>query len=239
MQTRTNAIAIIPARGGSKRIPGKNIKEFHGKPIIAYSIEAALESGCFDIVVVSTDSKEIAEISAFYGAEVSGLRPSELADDHTGVMDVVRHELRHGRGRDHEYQYACLIYATAPMMSPDDIRSGFGILKNSNTPFALSVTEYPFPIQRALRLGADKCGTRIMAQNASIIEMRSQVLTPMFHDAAHFCWGRVDAFLSKTSLYSGDALVIKVPRYRVCDIDTPEDWMMAELMYEGMKNHGI
>lgn len=225
-------ICIIPARGGSKRIPGKNIRPFLGKPIIAYSIEAALTAGVFDQVLVSTDSEEIAEIAQVYGA-LFWRRPAELADDHTGTQPVMRQALR-AVARDGDL--ACCVYPTAPMMSPADLRLGLTALtKTTWSPsFAFSVTTYDFPIQRALARADDGALTPLWGGDA---ELRSQDLEERWHDAGQWYWGRASAFIRDELLYSPASLGVPIPRWRVQDIDTEEDFRRAELMYAAL--HGL
>jgi N-acylneuraminate cytidylyltransferase len=225
-------VAIIPARGGSKRIPGKNIRPFLGKPIIAYSIEAAHKSGLFRRVIVSTDSAEIAEVAGRYGADVPFVRPARLADDYAGTMAVVRHALETLRDAGATFEFACCIYATAPFVSEEALRRGFEMLRSSTRRFAFAVTSFPFPIQRGLRLDADGV---VHALHPEFIETRSQDLEPAFHDAGQFYWGRVDAFLNNEVIFSPASLAVVLPRHEVQDIDTLEDWKRAELMFESLR----
>jgi N-acylneuraminate cytidylyltransferase len=222
-------IAVIPARGGSKRIPRKNIRPFAGKPIIAWSIGAALESGLFDRVIVSTDDEEIAEVSRQYGAETPFLRPRELADDHTGTNAVVKHALGWLMDAGTPVDYACCIYATAPFVQPRYLREGFDKLVASGRSFAFSVTSYPFPIQRALRITADGGVEAIWPEN---IFRRSQDLEEAYHDAGQFYWGLARAFLEDRVVYSSASVPVLLPRELVQDIDTPEDWRQAELLFK-------
>ena len=227
-------IAIIPARGGSKRIPRKNIRPFHGKPMIAYSIDAARRSGLFAGIVVSTDDPEIARVATELGAETPFVRPAPLSDDHTGTNAVVRHALEwlaeHGRSAE----YACCIYATAPFIKPEYLRAGFERLSSSGKSFAFSVTSFPFAVQRALRIDAGGGLEPCWPQHAS---SRSQDLEELYHDAGQFYWGRASAFLSDVPLYSPASLPIILPRHLVQDIDTLEDWRRAELMYAAAGEH--
>ncbi|MDT8440441.1 MAG: pseudaminic acid cytidylyltransferase [Desulfuromonadales bacterium] len=222
-------VAIIPARGGSKRIPGKNIKPFAGKPIIAYSIAAALECGLFDRVIVSTDDEEIAAVSRSLGAEVPFLRPAELADDYAGTGAVVKHCL--AWLQDHKARradYACCIYATAPFLRPEDLREGLRLLTETGKSYAFSVTSFPFPVQRAIRINQAGC---VEALYPEMIFKRSQDLEEAYHDAGQFYWGRAEAFLADIVTFSPESVPVVLPRYRVQDIDTPEDWQRAELMF--------
>jgi len=228
----TMKIAVIPARGGSKRIPHKNIRQFVGKPIIAYSIAAAKESGLFDGVVVSTDDPEIAEVACAYGAEVPFLRPKEIADDYTGTNAVVKHALEWFIGEGRAVRYACCIYATAPFVSPRYLSDGFHRLVARRSSFAFSVTRFPFAVQRALRLTSE--GT-VAAMYPEYAGTRSQDLEEAYHDAGQFYWGTSEAFLEGHVLFSPASVGVVLPRYLVQDIDTAEDWEEAELMYRALK----
>lgn len=228
-------LAVIPARGGSKRIPGKNIRPFAGKPIIAYSIETALRSRLFDHVVVSTDDDKIAEIAVRHGASVPFLRPTELAGDHTGTNEVVKHSIRWFQGHGHRVDFVCCIYATAPFLIASFLNEGLDKLAAGTQSFAFSVTSFPFPIQRALRISPRG---KIEAAFSEHIFARSQDLEERFHDAGQFYWGRAEAFLNDEVIFSSASLPIILPRHLVQDIDTPEDWMRAELMFKAWKLGG-
>lgn len=224
-------LAVIPARGGSKRIPRKNIREFCGKPIIGYSIEAALESGLFDRVMVSTDDEEIAAVARKFGAETPFIRPSSLADDHTGTNAVVKHAIIWHRDRGQPVDYACCIYATAPFVQARYLREGFEKLVNSGKSFVFSVTSFSFPIQRAIRLNLQG---EVDAMFPEHIERRSQDLEETYHDAGQFYWGQAQAFLKDINIFSKVSATVILPRYLVQDIDTMEDWECAEIMFESI-----
>lgn len=226
-------LAVIPARGGSKRIPRKNIKDFLGKPIIAYSIEAALDSGCFDQVIVSTDDAGIAGVARACGAETPFVRPPALADDFTGTNAVVKHALGWFQAEGVTFDTACCIYATAPFLRPQDLKRGCDLLESGDKQFAFSVTTYDYPIQRALRISAQS-GLQMMYPEFS--ETRSQDLEAVCHDAGQFYWGRAQAFLNDLPLFASHSLPVPLPRHLVQDIDTPEDWFTAELMYKVSKS---
>ncbi|MCG9790053.1 pseudaminic acid cytidylyltransferase [Vibrio mediterranei] len=227
-------IAIIPARGGSKRIPRKNIKLFHGKPMIAYSIEAALKSGCFDKVIVSTDDQEIAEVAKQYGAEVPFIRPDDISDDHATTMDVINHGLEWYKNQGVEVEYLCCIYATAPFIKPEDIKTGYKVLANDeDVLFTFSATSFSFPIQRAIKLDEHRRVSMFEPKNELI---RSQDLEEAYHDAGQFYWGRKEAFLKKSNMFSSHSKAILLPRTRVQDIDTPEDWDFAEALFSLLCN---
>lgn len=223
-------IAIIPARGGSKRIPRKNIKDFFGKPLIAYSIEAALNSGLFEKVIVSTDDKEIADIATKYGAEVPFMRPKELSDDHTVTKDVIDHTLNFLKDRGEEYDYLCTIYATAPFLQSKYLVEGFVKLKNSDAINAFSSTTMPFPVQRTFKL--DKNG-RCEMFTPQHYYTRSQDLEEAYQDAGQFYWTKLNKH-SNEIMFGKDSIPIILPRYLVQDIDTLEDWQRAEYMYKAI-----
>ena len=220
--------AIIPARGGSKRIPNKNIKSFAGQPIISYSIKAAQETNLFDRIIVSTDSEEIAEIAKSYGAKVPFIRPGELADDFIGTMPVVFHALSWLNKHELSTDYFCCIYATAPFVRPDYIKKGFDLIKDKNAAAAFSVTTFPYPIFRALKI--DENG-HIRMFWPEYENTRSNDLQDTYHDAGQFYWGNTEKFVEGKTFLSSDAVPIVIPRYLVQDIDTPEDWETAEKMY--------
>lgn len=226
-------IAIIPARGGSKRIPKKNIKEFCGKPMIAYSIEAAKASGCFDRIIVSTDDQTIADVAKFYGAEVPFFRPAELSDDFTGTTAVIRHAIEIiEKQTSQSITHACCIYATAPFIRSSDIIDGFDKLTNNiDCLYAFSVTSYPFPIQRAVKINQYH---RTEMFEPEAFNMRSQDLEEAYHDAGQFYWGKRDAWLEEKRIFASYSVPIVLPRYRVQDIDTTEDWQCAELMFKSI-----
>ncbi|MCW8328228.1 pseudaminic acid cytidylyltransferase [Photobacterium sp. SDRW27] len=221
-------VAIIPARGGSKRIPKKNIKLFHGKPMIAYSIEAALKSGCFDQVIVSTDDQEIADIARQWGADVPFLRPSEIADDYATTMDVINHALNWYKQQGDLIEYACCIYATAPFVKPEALVSGLEALKRGRYDYAFSATSFPFPIQRGLKLTNEGTVEMFMPEH---INTRSQDLEEAYHDAGQFYWGTADAYLAGLPIFSNRSFAVLLPRNEVQDIDTLEDWTNAEALY--------
>lgn len=225
-------LAVIPARGGSKRIPRKNIRQFAGKPMIAWSIEAALESGCFDRVSVSTDDEEIAEVARSFGAEVPFKRPADLANDHTPTIPVIAHAIQWHQQHGEAPTDVCCIYATAPFVDAGDICKGRDILQATDCDYAFSVTSFPFPIQRAIRITEQR---RVEMFDPSKFGTRSQDLEEAYHDAGQFYWGRADAWLGAVPIFSAGAVPIVLPRFRVQDIDTPEDWERAEWMLRALK----
>ncbi|PMN96589.1 pseudaminic acid cytidylyltransferase [Vibrio sp. 10N.222.55.C12] len=225
-------IAIIPARGGSKRIPRKNIKDFHGKPMIAYSIEAALTSGCFDKVIVSTDDAEIAEVASAYGADTPFLRPVNISDDYATTMDVMEHAIQWCLKAGWELEAVCCLYATAPFVRASDLRKGHDLLNKSDVQYVFSATSFPFPIQRAIKLDNSGSVSMFSPENELV---RSQDLEEAYHDAGQFYWGRSEAFLNKLSVFSPHSKVVLLPRSRVQDIDTLEDWVSAEHLFSIMR----
>lgn len=225
-------LAVIPARGGSKRIPRKNIKLFCGKPIIAWSIEAAQRSNCFDHIVVSTDDSEIADIARQYGAETPFVRPAELANDHAGTIPVIRHAVEWFINSNKPPEVVCCVYATAPFLSPEDVQRGLEALQAEPCDYTLSVTSYASPIQRAFYITNNG---RIEMFQPEQFNTRSQDLIEAFHDAGQFYWGRVSAWLEARPIFSPDAIPVVLPRYRVQDIDTAEDWERAEWMFAAMQ----
>jgi len=224
-------VAIIPARIGSKRIPKKNIKIFHGKPIIAYSIQAAHETGLFSKVIVSTDSQELADIAVSYGAEVPFIRPAELSDDFTGTDAVILHALNWLIDNGTDIQYACCIYATAPFIDSVFIRKGLELLKSVKATSAFSVTTYPYPIYRSLKLNENG---RLGMIWPDYMNVRSQDLSEAYHDAGQFYWADVKKYLTEKKFFSQDAIPVVLPRHLVQDIDTDEDWQRAEAMYKAL-----
>jgi N-acylneuraminate cytidylyltransferase len=226
-------IAVIPARGGSKRIPRKNVRPFAGKPIIGWSIEAALKSGRFDRVVVSTDDAEVAQVSVEFGAEAPFVRPAALSDDHTGTGPVVKHAVQECGLADGDL--ACCLYATAPFVTSGDLERGLEVLEASGAEYAFSATTFPFPIQRALRVREDG---RVAMFQPEHLETRSQDLEEAWHDAGQFYWGRASAWRSGLPLFSEVAAAVPLPRHQVQDIDTPEDWIRAEVMFRVLQESG-
>lgn len=225
-------VAIIPARGGSKRIPRKNIKEFCGKPMIAWSIEAAQKSGVFDRIIVSTDDEEIAEVARQYGAEVPFMRPEELSNDFAGTIPVIRHATDWLISHDCAVDFVCCIYATAPFIRAEDIVLGLGTLQEQLGDYAFTVSRFPYPIQRALKVSDEQ---RISMFSPDMFHVRSQDLEESWHDAGQFYWGTSSAWLNEKPIFSADSYSIELPRERVQDIDTPEDWRVAEWLFKAME----
>ena len=227
-------LAVIPARGGSKRIPRKNIKMFHGQPMIAWSVQAAIESGCFDEVWVSTDDEEIAAVAQAYGAKVPFLRPAHLSDDFATTADVMSHAVEEfGKINQVLPDYICCLYATAPFVTKADLVQGLEKIKNnSNLNYVFSATTYPFPIQRAIKLNEHDTVEMFSPQYFNV---RSQDLEEAWHDAGQFYWGTAEAWLNKAMIFSTQSRVVELPRFRVQDIDTQEDWDRAEWLFKAIQ----
>ena len=227
-----NIVAIIPARGGSKRIPEKNIKRFVGKPIIAYSIAAARTSGLFSRIIVSTDSQMIARVAKEFGSEVPFIRPAELSDDFTDTSAVILHTLNWLEENDALPDYFCCIYATAPLIQVKSIRVGLGRLRQEDAISAFSVTSFPYSILRALKIDDNGCLKMFWPEHKTT---RSNDLPEAYHDAGQFYWAHTQRFLKERTFFSSKAIPIVLPRHLVQDIDTPEDWEVAEYMYKALK----
>ena len=221
-------IAIIPARGGSKRIPRKNIKNFLGKPIIAYSIEAALKSKLFNEVMVSTDDEEIAEISKSYGAKVPFLRSKENSDDFATTTDVVLEVLDQYKLRNREFKYACCIYPTAPLIKFQKLRDGFNKLKSENLNAVFPVVTFSYPIWRGLKLTKEGKCVMMWPEN---LNQRSQDLEKTYHDAGQWYWININKFKSDQKIFSDNTSCIILSETEVQDIDNLTDWKLAELKY--------
>ena len=223
------AIALIPARGGSKRIPRKNIRPFRGRPMLAWVIEAAQASGCFDHIWVSTDDEEIAEVATCHGAEVPFQRPVHLANDQATTQSVVLHALQWCEQQKLPVETICCLYATAPFVQPRDLAEAARLLEQAPTEsFVFAATSFPFPIQRAIRI--DSKGHSSMFQPEHF-NSRSQDLEEAYHDAGQFYWGRTEAWANSHNLFE-EGLPLLLPRWRVQDIDTEEDWLRAELLHQ-------
>lgn len=228
-------IAIIPARGGSKRIPRKNIKLFAGQPMIGYAIRAAIASGTFDRVLVSTDDDEIAGIARTFDAEVPFIRPPELSDDHTPTVPVIAHAIHACRDLGWAVGDVCCIYPGVPFISPDDLRSAQGILSQSDAAYVFPVASFPSAIQRALRRGDDGRVTPFQPEHAAT---RTQDLEPAYFDAGQFYWGKADAWTAGLNIHL-HSKTLTLPEWRVVDIDTPADWERAELIYTALVARGL
>ncbi|MDC6449550.1 pseudaminic acid cytidylyltransferase [Pseudomonadales bacterium] len=224
-------IAIIPARGGSKRIPRKNIRNFHGAPLLKYSIEAARESGLFEKIIVTTDDHEIAEVAKSYKADVPFVRPAELSDDFTTTAEVVKHALEWMKNKGYNYEFSCTIYATAPFLEARYILEGYSALINSSAVSAFSATSSSFPMQRMFKINGEGRCEMFFPEYYSV---RSQDLEASYHDAGQFYWSRIYRS-SEALMFGKDSIPVILPRHLVQDIDTEEDWVRAELMYKVMQ----
>lgn len=222
------AIAIITARGGSKRIPRKNIKEFCGKPIIAYSIEAALQAGIFDEVMVSTDDEEIKEIAVRYGAKVPFMRSEATSNDMASTYEVLLEVLEEYKKRGQEYEYVCCIYPTAPFITPDKLIQSFNKLKEIGVDTVLPVVAYSFPPQRCFVIKNGNAQFK-WPENRLV---RSQDLEKWYHDCGQYYFVRTDRFLKTHNLIMENTVPIIVEEMEVQDIDNYEDWELAELKYK-------
>ncbi|MBN4080858.1 pseudaminic acid cytidylyltransferase [Caldithrix abyssi] len=226
-------VAIIPARGDSKRIPKKNIKEFCGKPMIAYSIEVAKRSGIFEDIIVSTDSREIANIAEEYGAYVPFIRPDALSNDFATTGDVLAHAVRWLHSQNYgELNTVCCIYATAPFILKDNLLEGYKIFKTNNWSYVFSATTFSFPVQRAIKK-LDNGGIEMFQPEH--YETRSQDLEEGFHDAGQFYFGKPEAWMNKEKIFQNSSEIIVLPNWLVQDIDTYDDWYRAELLFQLIK----
>ena len=224
-------ICIIPARGGSKRIPKKNIKNFCGRPIIQYSIEIAKESKLFKHIVVSTDNEEIAKIAEKSGAEVPFIRPDYLSKDNISTRPVINHAISEVEKLWGIPKYICNIYSTAPFLLANDLCKSFQMLINKNSEFVLSAASFAYPIQRGFLIDKKNNLKRINPEHRLT---RSQDLQEAYHDAGQFCWGTYSSYLENLDPISNIGCAYIIPRYRVHDIDTFEDWERAETIYKSL-----
>ena len=221
-------VAVIPARGGSKRIPRKNIKSFCGKPMIAWPIDVAKKSGLFDYILVSTDDEEIADVAKEYNAEVPFTRPKNLSNDYIGTTEVIAHAISWMKNRNWELHAVCCLVATAAMVQEDDLKIGLDALESGDWDYAFAVTEYPAPIFRSFRKLPSGGVEMFFPEHFST---RSQDLPTALHDAGQFCWGRPSTWLERKHVFDSSSRPIIIPRWRVQDIDTEDDWKRAELLF--------
>jgi pseudaminic acid cytidylyltransferase len=220
---------VIPARGGSKRIPRKNIKEFCGKPMIAWSIRAAQMSGLFERIIVSTDDAEIADVARAWGAEIPFLRPPELSNDYAGTTEVIAHATHWISEQGAPISAVCCIYATAPLIQVDDLARGWQALQSGNWAYAFSATEFSSSIYRAFRQHPQGGVEMIFPE---FFTTRSQDLPVALHDAGQFYWGRPSAWTEGVRIFDHHSMPIFIPRWRVQDIDDMDDWVRAEMIYK-------
>ena len=220
-------IAVIPARGGSKRIPRKNIKLFAGKPMIAWSIEAAKSSGLFDHIIVSTDNSEIAEIARDFKAEVPFIRPEELSNDFAATTPVIAHATQWALDQGLDITTVCCIYATAPFIQINDLERGWRALNSGDWNYAFTVTDFAAPIFRAFKQTTEGGIEMFFPEHFA---SRSQDLPAALHDAGQFYWGRPKAWLEGKRIFDRKSKPVIIPRWRVQDIDTQDDWERAEIL---------
>jgi pseudaminic acid cytidylyltransferase len=229
-------LCVIPARGGSKRIPKKNIKNFCGKPIILWSIEEAIKSKCFEKIIVSTDDEEIANLVKSHGVDVPFMRPKELSDDYTETIPVIAHAIKQHTKIHQSPTNVCCIYAAAPFIRAIDLQICLEKLENSTAEFTFPATSYAYPIQRSFRI---RNNLRAEMFQPEYSNSRSQDLEEAYHDAGQFYWGKVDAWLESNSIIDKNACPLLLPRYRVQDIDTLENWLNAEVMFNAISGYKL
>jgi len=222
------AIAIITARGGSKRIPRKNIKSFLGKPIISYSIQSALDSGVFEEVMVSTDDEEIAEVSKQYEAVVPFMRSAKNSDDYAGTAEVLIEVIEEYRKRGKFFETACCIYPTAPFVNGEKLKKAYSLLTEHNADSVLPITEFSYPILRSLKITEEG---KITMNWPEYYSARSQDLPKSYHDSGQFYFLNVEKLLEHKKLFMPGSMPIVVPETEVQDIDNETDWKIAEMKY--------
>ena len=229
---KKNNLAIIPARGGSKRIPGKNIKIFNGKPMIYWSIKALKDSKLFKKIIVSTDDNKIAKVAKKFGAEVPFKRPKNLSDDHTITSKVVNHAIKYLEKKGEKYDYICCAYATNPFLKRKYLKESYKIFLKSNHKFLFTVTEYSYPVQRSFFINKNN---KIKMFDKNFFFKRSQDLKKLYHDAGQFYWSRSNSWENNPIIFSKVSIPYIIPNYEVVDIDNLEDWKRAEKMISSIK----
>lgn len=225
-------VCIIPARGGSKRIAHKNIREFAGKPMLSHAINCAQRSALFDRIVVSTENEQIAQVAKANGAEVPFKRPLDLADDYTGTMPVIQHAIEQVNTASTKATWVCCLYATSPLLKPTDLEQAWLKLQQTPCTMVFSATTFAFPVQRALRYTE---GGGVEPLYPEFIAARSQDLEPAIHDAGQFYFGTAERFLNGPGVFHPSSRPLLLPRQRVMDIDTEEDWRHAETLYQVLR----
>ena len=228
----TKNIAIIPARGGSQRIPRKNLMEFNGKPMISRAIETCIETMLFEEIVVSTDDIEVADIARRAGANVPFIRPGNLADSHMPTAPVISHALKELAAQNKIYTHCCCVYPCTPLLTPRDIHDVLESLQSSAKSFAYPVVKYSHPIQRAMRMSGD--GTRVFREPEAELK-RTQEFETYYHDAGQFYWGRVDAWISGGQMHS-DGIGVELPNSILIDIDNYNDVRLAKLIEKSLSD---
>ncbi len=221
-------IAIIPARQGSKRIKGKNIKNFLGKPIISYAIKKAISSKLFDYVIVSTDSSKIQKISENYGAKVFFKRPKKISNDKAKTQDVIIHSLDWFKKKNILFEYVCCIYPTSAMVKSIDLKESFKLVKNMKWSFVMSAQKYTTQIERSFKL----LNKRIVLNDKKKFIKNSQTFQDFYHDAGQFYWGTSKSWYSKNTISSNKSTIYELKKYQAVDINTLEDWKFAEKLYK-------
>lgn len=222
------ATAIIPARGGSKRIPRKNIRQFHGRPMIAWTIDTAINSGLFSNVIVSTDDAEIAAIAQEHGAQVPFLRPADFSNDYATTKDVMRHAVTWLAKNQIESDFVCCLYATAPFLQAEDVVKGLRALQESTADYAYAVTEFDYSPHRALIKNQNG---QVSLEKPELAAVRSQDLPSLVHDAGQFYWAKAETWLTQREILSTAGIGIEIPRSQAQDIDNEEDWKLAEALF--------
>lgn len=222
------ATAIIPARGGSKRIPRKNIRQFHGRPMIAWTIDTAINSGLFSNVIVSTDDAEIAAIAQEHGAQVPFLRPADFSNDYATTQDVMRHAVTWLAKNQIESDFVCCLYATAPFLQAGDVVKGLRALQESTADYAYAVTEFDYSPHRALIKNQNG---QVSLEKPELAAVRSQDLPSLVHDAGQFYWAKTETWLTQREILSSAGIGIEIPRSQAQDIDNEEDWKLAEALF--------
>ena len=221
-------IAIIPARGGSKRIKNKNIKKFYGKPIISYAIKCAKDSKLFDKIIVSSDSKKIINIAKKYGAEVPFIRPKFLSKDKTHTIEVIKHAIRHLINQGNKIKYVCCIYPATPLMIRSDLINSFKMIKKINKNFLISAVEYSYPVEKSFYLKNNK----VKLYQPNNHSKSSHLLKRSYHDAGQFYWAKTKTWLKKKSILNNNSYIYKLSQLRAQDVDTISDWKIIENLYK-------
>ena len=224
-------LCIIPARGGSKRIPRKNIKPFMGKPIIAYSIEAALNSGVFDEVMVSTDDEEIAEVAKKYGAKVPFMRSAETANDYATTVDVLMEVVNTYKSRGVDFDTICCLYSTAPFVTPGRLAEASSQL-SENVDACFTIVQYSYPIQRSLRIGENGYVGMKFPEH---LKSRTQDLEKVYHDAGQFYVVKTDSLIAEKTVWCKRTKPLVLSELEVQDLDTETDWQLAEMKFKLLK----
>ena len=226
-----NSLCIIPARGGSKRIPRKNIKEFMGKPIIAYSIDAALKSGVFDEVMVSTDDEEIAGVARQFGADVPFLRSAETSNDYATTVDVLLEVVNRYKEQGKVFDTICCLYSTAPFVTSERLKEASSQISNT-VDACFTIVQYSYPIQRSLRINENNCVEMKFPEH---LNSRTQDLEKVFHDAGQFYFVKTDSLVNEKTVWCKRTAPLILSELEVQDLDTLSDWQLAEMKYKLLK----